>query len=208
MSMDKRPPSSTCPSSHEASWIRLRELYRSFEPPAELEARILAKVATERHAARRSIPPRSRSPWVLQLGQWLGMRPLAGLGLALSLLVLVGLGGFWLGELSGRSSMAENTNPTAASSISAVPLDTPYILIQAPAHGKLEPAQVIRIDLPRATMRDFGWPVPAAELDGQVRTELLLGAHGELLALRFLGSSGSQEGRSDRSGVVVAGLTF
>ena len=153
-----------------------RAAYRTQEPPAELEATLLARFGEQRAVERQTavVPPvvaAKPSRW-----SWQGVLSLTRLHPAfaggLSLCVVLAFAAPWW--LQWISATPEST--------------TPFMLVSEPSGGQLNVAQMVRVSVVREAMLDFGIPVPPQKLQEPVRAEMLLGPRGEMLAVRFIES--------------------
>jgi hypothetical protein len=63
---------------------------------------------------------------------------------------------------------------------------TPFMLVSEPQSAQLDVSQMLRVNVSREAMLDFGIPVPPQRLQESVKAEMLMGARGELLAVRFI----------------------
>jgi hypothetical protein len=63
---------------------------------------------------------------------------------------------------------------------------TPFMLVSEPHTAQLDVSQMLRVNVSREVMLDFGIPVPPQRLQESVKAEMLMGARGELLAVRFI----------------------
>ncbi len=63
---------------------------------------------------------------------------------------------------------------------------TPFMLVSQPQSAQLDVSQMLRVNVSREAMLDFGIPVPPQRLQEAVKAEMLMGAEGELLAVRFI----------------------
>lgn len=165
-------------SENPTVWQAARAAYRGVEPPAGLEATLLARFGEQRAVAAQVAvaPPDARpSRW-----SWQGVVSLtrlhpaafASVASGLSLCVLLAFAAPWW--LHWISATPEST--------------TPFMLVSAPSGGQLNVAQMVRVSVVREAMLDFGIPVPPQKLQEPVRAEMLLGPRGEMLAVRFIES--------------------
>jgi hypothetical protein len=97
----------------------------------------------------------------------------------------------WSSALAG--SLATIVLATATSPIwlsyarESVEVATPFMLVNQPeAAAQLDVAQMLRVNVTREAMLDFGIPVPPQRLQEEVKAEMLMGHRGELLAVRFI----------------------
>ncbi len=63
---------------------------------------------------------------------------------------------------------------------------TPFMLVSQPQSQQLDVAQMVRVNVSREAMLDFGIPVPPQQLGESVKAEMLMGARGDVLAVRFV----------------------
>ena len=60
------------------------------------------------------------------------------------------------------------------------------MLVSEPNGTEINVAQLVRVNVSREAMLDFGIPVPPQQLQDEVRAEMLLGQRGEVIAVRFI----------------------
>lgn len=168
---------STAPQGLDAWLGAAREDLRHMTPPPWLQAQLIARV-DERRAlealrqcaaplapTERPAGPRSRGPRLVQrLALWFGL-PAAALAVLL-----------WAGVLL-RPLAPQPSAPAPAPFLALAPLDS----IAAARDAVVVPAQV-----PRAQLADYGLPIDPARADQPARAELLMSAHGVVLAVRFV----------------------
>jgi hypothetical protein len=68
----------------------------------------------------------------------------------------------------------------------SVEVATPFMLVNQPQTEQLDVAQMLRVNVTREAMLDFGLPVPPQRLQEEVKAEMLMGHRGEVLAVRFV----------------------
>jgi hypothetical protein len=68
----------------------------------------------------------------------------------------------------------------------SVEVATPFMLVSEPRTRELDVSQMLRVNVTREAMLDFGIPVPPERLSEQVKAEMLMGGQGEVLAVRFV----------------------
>jgi hypothetical protein len=68
----------------------------------------------------------------------------------------------------------------------SVEVATPFMLVNDPQNSQLDVSQMVRVNVTREAMLDFGIPVPPQRLQEEVKAEMLMGQRGELLAVRFV----------------------
>lgn len=68
----------------------------------------------------------------------------------------------------------------------SVEVATPFMLVNDPQSQQLDVSQMVRVNVTREAMLDFGIPVPPQRLQEEVKAEMLMGQRGELLAVRFV----------------------
>lgn len=156
------------------AWQAARTRYRGCEPPQSLEAALLAQfdqrqVTTgfERDAAASqpaAVGRRGsrRFHWPLAIARPAWMAGIASV-LAASISVL-----WW--------HFASMSNETT----------TPFMLVSESSGKEMDVSQLVRVDVSREAMLDFGIPVPPQRLQEPVRAEVLLGREGNVLAVRFV----------------------
>jgi hypothetical protein len=97
----------------------------------------------------------------------------------------------WSSALAGSLAtivLATVTSPIWLSyARESVEVATPFMLVNQPdATAQLDVAQMLRVNVTREAMLDFGIPVPPQRLQEEVKAEMLIGHRGELLAVRFV----------------------
>ncbi len=165
---------STNPRATDA-WQAAREKYREHLPPDELEMTLLVRFGELRASAVavRDTPEReltsARGRWFdgWSWASWAG-RP-ALIGGVVTCALLASISALWW-QLGGTPDVAT----------------TPFMLVSEPNGKAINVAQLVRVNVSREAMLDFGIPVPPQELQEPVRAEMLLGQRGELLAVRFV----------------------
>ncbi len=157
-----------------------RAAYRTLEPPAELEATLLARFGELRATGRPLAAPPATRPERGWRGRW--QRALS----------LTRLHPAWAGALSVCAVLAVAA-PWWLHWASATPESTtPFMLVAEPSGGQLNVSQLVRVSVTREAMLDFGIPVPPQKLQEPVRAEMLLGPRGEMLAVRFIEARAKQ----------------
>ncbi len=68
----------------------------------------------------------------------------------------------------------------------SVEVATPFMLVNQPQTAQLDVSQMLRVNVTREAMLDFGIPVPPQRLQDEVKAEMLMGQRGEVLAVRFI----------------------
>ena len=63
---------------------------------------------------------------------------------------------------------------------------TPFMPVSEPSGQAVNVGQLVRVNVSREAMLDFGIPVPPQQLQDEVRAEMLLGQRGEVIAVRFI----------------------
>jgi hypothetical protein len=63
---------------------------------------------------------------------------------------------------------------------------TPFMLVSPQQSAQLDVSQMLRVNVTREAMLDFGIPVPPQRLSEPVKAEMLMGARGDVLAVRFV----------------------
>lgn len=164
---------------NQSAWQDARAAYRLSEPPAALEATLLARFGEQRAHERFSIAvPATAAAVIAKPSRWswqgvwslTRLHPVCASGL--SLCAVFAFAAPW--GLQWMSVTPEST--------------TPFMLVSAPSGGQLNVAQMVRVSVVREAMLDFGIPVPPQRLHEPVRAEMLLGPRGEMLAVRFIES--------------------
>jgi hypothetical protein len=96
----------------------------------------------------------------------------------------------WTSALAG--SLATITLATITSPLwlqyarESVEVATPFMLVNQPQTAQLDVSQMLRVNVTREAMLDFGIPVSPQRLQEEVKAEMLMGQRGELLAVRFI----------------------
>lgn len=155
-----------------SAWQAAREQFRDHMPPDELEVTLLARFGELRAGAvvanNVSTVATARWRWPNWLG-WSGWtsRPALISGVACAL--VASISALWWQFASA---------PSAAT--------TPFMLVSEPSGRAINVAQLVRVNVSREAMLDFGIPVPPQQLQDEVRAEMLLGQRGEVIAVRFI----------------------
>ncbi len=69
----------------------------------------------------------------------------------------------------------------------SVEVATPFMLVNpSPQTASLDVSNMLRVNVTREAMLDFGIPVPPQRLAESVKAEMLIGGQGEVLAVRFV----------------------
>ena len=171
MNMDL--PKLTNPPGSDA-WQAARTHYRGCEPPEALEAALLAKfdqrqVATESEQDDVASPPAAlgrrwsrRFHWPLTIARpaWIA---------AVASVLAASVSALWW-------HFASVSNETT----------TPFMLVSESSGKEMDVSQLVRVNVSREAMLDFGIPVPPQRLQEPVRAEVLLGREGNMLAVRFV----------------------
>ncbi len=158
--------------------------YQSQSAPPALEATVLAQM----RAARERASAESR----LAAG--------GAVDSSVSMIGRVGqVGGRLWQQISSRwwssalvGSLATVLLATASSPLwvnylrESVEVATPFMLVNEPRSRELDVSQMLRVNVTREAMLDFGIPVPPERLSEQVKAEMLMGGQGEVLAVRFV----------------------
>jgi hypothetical protein len=151
----------------------MRAPYRETNAPRALESVTLAQMRAARERAVKSssgaaaMPPKHARSWWNKL-----------------------FGNRWLSALAG--SLATIVLATATSPLwlkyarESVEVATPFMLVNQPESAQLDVAQMLRVNVTREAMLDFGIPVPPQALQEEVKAEMLMGHRGEVLAVRFV----------------------
>lgn len=169
------------------AWQAARAQYCGDEPPEALEVALLARFAEQR--ARSVVAPVTAvAPASGRWQRWLGVRAVPGLRAHLSQVPQVS-------QLPRRPALIGSFFVALIASISvlwwqvgtpSVAATTPFMLVSEPSSSELNVAQLVRVNVPREAMLDFGIPVPPQQLQDEVRAEMLLGQRGEVIAVRFI----------------------
>ncbi len=154
----------------------LRATHRKIEAPTSLEAATLAQM---RAAYERS---RARSD-VKQMAVIASPSRMAGWWNAIT-------AKRWTSALAGSLATIVLATVTAPLWLQyareSVEVATPFMLVNQPQTAQLDVAQMLRVNVSREAMLDFGIPVPPQRLQEEVKAEMLMGQRGELLAVRFI----------------------
>ena len=163
------------------SWQAARAQYRGSEPPDGLEATLLERFA-EQQARSVAAPVIAVAAATGRWQRWLGVRGLSGFPARLTPLgrrpALVG--SVVVALIASISVLWWQVGATSAAAT------TPFILLSEPSSRELNIAQLVRVNVSREAMLDFGIPVPPQQLQDEVRAEMLLGQRGEVIAVRFI----------------------
>lgn len=175
--------SDTRPSTNAARPQRLAEalaesraLYREMHAPDALAMPTLAQMraARERAIAMRKTTELASTKQTSRATRWLhaltANRWTAALSGSLATIALATVSApLWIGYLRESVEVA-----------------TPFMLVNDPQSAQLDVSQMVRVNVTREAMLDFGIPVPPQRLQEAVKAEMLMGQRGELLAVRFV----------------------
>jgi len=153
------------------AWRAARAQYRETLLPEALEATLLARFG-ELHAGNASVEkvpaPVTKRRWPNWLGwpSWTVSPRLVG-GVACAFVASVAALWWQFASTPGVAT-------------------TPFMLVSEPSGQAVNVAQLVRVNVSREAMLDFGIPVPPQQLEDEVRAEMLLGQRGEVIAVRFI----------------------
>lgn len=159
-----------------------RRVHRLGSAPSEAEAMVRARMR-DAHATASS---------VASLGNVDGTRPTP------SVTIILRIQGAWHRFTQTRfmPAMAGSLATVTLIAISAPwwlqfvresrEVATPFMLVSQLHTAQLDVSQMLRVNVSREAMLDFGIPVPPQRLQESVKAEMLMGARGELLAVRFI----------------------
>jgi hypothetical protein len=163
------------PTKLSEALAQARALHRETLAPATLEAATLAQMRVARALAHERSTTKS------------------------ALVVAPSRIGKWWKAITARSwtsALAGSLATVALATITAplwlqyaresVEVATPFMLVNQPQTAQLDVSQMLRVNVTREAMLDFGIPVPPQRLQEEVRAEMLMGQRGELLAVRFI----------------------
>lgn len=165
---------------------------RHAEPPPQLEARLLAAFRRET-AARNKVPARKRFGWRPMLG-W------AGAAAFVAVFAFVLLGHFPDRRTSspavrGSTQTAAAVTATAQTAASAETvaqssqkeLSSGFVPVPfAGGFGPGESAVIVRVQLPRSSLAELGYPVDETQGNGVVQADLVVGEDGWPQAVRIV----------------------
>lgn len=175
------------PSAHRAApnvgdaLAEFRGHYKSQSAPPTLEATVLAQMRAARERA-------SAASMLAASGA--GDASVSSLGRVGRTLWQQISSRWWSSALAG--SLATVLLATASSPLwlhylrESVEVATPFMLVNEPRSRELDVSQMLRVNVTREAMLDFGIPVPPERLGEQVKAEMLMGGQGEVLAVRFV----------------------
>jgi hypothetical protein len=171
-------------SALDATLRDARKTYRLQSAPPALEHDVLARMQAARALSqttrvdatdaartsiadgRLSIQQRIKNAWQ-QFTQTRFMPAMAG---SLATVTLIAISApWWLQYVSETREVA-----------------TPFMLVSEPQTAQLDVSQMLRVNVSREAMLDFGIPVPPQRLQESVKAEMLMGDRGEVLAVRFI----------------------
>ena len=88
---------------------------------------------------------------------------------------------------SKGSANAGGRGGSASETSSVNEVTTDFIpLMQGAAFTQTEAARLVRVELPRAALAQFGIPLNGEQAGGRVKADLLLGEDGTARAIRFV----------------------
>ncbi|MGL4234355.1 MAG: hypothetical protein ACRDAM_18870 [Casimicrobium sp.] len=156
-----------------------RVAYRETKAPPALEAATLAQMRAARERALAG-EAKSSTVGVVRSSSWISRtwRSVTS--------------NWWSSALAGSLAtvlLATVTSPLwIGYAKESVEVATPFMLVAEPQTAQLDVSQMVRVNVTREAMLDFGIPVPPQRLGEQVRAEMLMGGQGEVLAVRFVES--------------------
>jgi hypothetical protein len=173
------------PKKLSEALAELRAPYREREAPPLLEEATLAQMraARERYSAANSLAQSTVANAAKTTSTAHGSRVKTWLQSVFS--------NRWSSALAGSLAtmlLATVTSPLWLSyARESVEVATPFMLVNQPeTTAQLDVAQMLRVNVTREAMLDFGIPVPPQRLQEEVKAEMLMGHRGELLAVRFV----------------------
>ncbi len=163
--------------SLDTALAEARRAYRLHATPSTLESEVLARMQAVRIDATDSVPAlvaqgdvsigqRLKNAWQ-RFTRTRFMPAMAG---SLATVTLIAISAPWWLQFVRQSHEVA----------------TPFMLISQPQSAQLDVSQMLRVNVSREAMLDFGIPVPPQRLQEAVKAEMLMGAGGELLAVRFI----------------------
>jgi Tfp pilus assembly protein FimV len=151
----------------------LRVSYRKLEAPASLETASLAQMRAALERAHTEVKPVATPRRSLIAVWWNAITAKR-----------------WTSALAGSLATIALATITAPMWLQyareSVEVATPFMLVSQPQTAQLDVSQMLRVNVTREAMLDFGIPVPPQRLQEQVKAEMLMGQRGELLAVRFI----------------------
>lgn len=181
-----RPSSGFSDANLDRALAALRHESAALDAPPRVEKQLLAAFvaitsANARQgaiasAARQPIPRRNRLSSTL--ARWFA----PGVAVAAS----VGMASWMMLSPLSRVGMDDSTD-VAAAIAAGQDLDNPFIALQSLERIALEPTpRLIAANVPRAALAAYGVPINPEVAGQPVRTEMLVAANGQPLAMRFL----------------------
>lgn len=164
------------PAGLDEALSQARVTYRQTVAPPLIEATTLARMRAAREQALAS--DTMSSTLVARPGSWFSRawRSIASNG--------------WSSALAGSLATVLLATATAPLWIGfakeSVEVATPFMLVNDPQNARLDVSQMVRVNVTREAMLDFGIPVPPQRLQEEVKAEMLMGQRGEVLAVRFV----------------------
>jgi hypothetical protein len=176
------------PSGLRARLTRLSETAATIQPPASVEAQLVARLfdsaanAVPAHAVAASSKATRRTPtWIERWGAWLAW--------PVSVTAAAGLVSWMV--YTNPAIAPEQIEPAtpsyevAGGATAATPFMALTSLDNIPPGSQSE---VVSATLPRATLAEFGLPVSPMRAAEPIQAEFLVGANGGVLAVRFVES--------------------
>jgi hypothetical protein len=154
----------------DAGLAGLRAEMARLKAPARIERELFTR-------ARLAHLGRAPSPlWRILLQQF--FVPAVAIGVVLALFVPFLAGGPLAPDLSGEAELAPQS-------------ETPfYALGGTKAELDLSQGVVVATELPRRILLDFGLPIDPGQLGQPIKADVLVGARGEILGVRFTNRTG------------------
>jgi hypothetical protein len=151
-----------------------RRAYRMERAPVELESSVLShmRVASEQ-ISKHSLPSSAETVGTRIGNLWQRFtqtRFMPAMAGSLATITLLAISAPWWLQFARESHEVA----------------TPFMLVTQPQTAQLDVSQMVRVNVTREAMLDFGIPVPPQRLGESVKAEMLMGARGDVLAVRFI----------------------
>jgi hypothetical protein len=154
-------------SSLDADFQHLRHAMRNVNTPHLIEAALLKKFAAQARASRHADVRQKFGAWIAP-----GAAIAASLGMAA-----------WMTLTTITAPVVQNNTNTISRSAEN---DAPFVALQSLEQIALEPnPRVIETQIPKMMLTTMGVAVPPDVAGDMLRTEMLVSASGQPLALRF-----------------------
>ncbi len=177
MSEIKRPQHGLAESELDGALDHLRRELEPINAPSHVEHQLMAAFHAHHAARRRALVAQRTNPKPApRFIQWLAP--------VLAIAASVGMASWMM--LIPLAQMQIAVEPSRATTLE-LEGGNPFIALQSLERIALEPSpRLISANVPRTALAVYGMPINPENADQSVRTEMLVAANGQPLAMRFL----------------------